>query len=346
MKKLKAIVTGANGQDGSYLTKLLLDKGYSVFCIFRPTTRDYLANHHFLKIDENNKNLKYIDLSITEYFTLQKIIKDIKPNEIYNLAGQTYVYDSFTNPLHTVHTNSIPVLYFLEIIKNFDRKIKFYQASSSEMYGSNKEIPLSEDSILMPSSPYAVSKVFSHQMVINYRESYNMFCSNGILFNHESPIRGLDFVTRKITRNFAKIYYQKQKNFSLGNIFAERDWGHAEDYVNAIWKILQYNKPDDFVIATGKKYSVKYLVEYVASSLGYELVWKKNKKNMWDAHDKKTNNILIKTTQKNFRPKDVECLLGDSSKARKKLNWKPKHDFSSLIDEMIEADLKREKNQA
>ena len=344
MKKIKAIITGANGQDGSYLTKLLLEKGYMVFCLFRPTTRDYLDNHHFLNINENHKNLKYIDLSITEYYTLQKIIEEIRPHEIYNLAGQTYVYDSFTNPIHTVHTNSIPVLYILEIIKNFDRSIKFYQASSSEMYGANKNIPLDENSVFMPSSPYAVSKVFAHQMVINYRESYNMFCSNGILFNHESPIRGLDFVTRKITRNFAKLYYKKIKYFTLGNIFSERDWGHSEDYVNAIWKMLQFKKPGDYVIATGKKYTVKYLVEYVAKSLDFKIKWAKGTDSLWSAYDMKTNNLIVKTSLKNFRPKDVECLLGNSNKAKKDLKWKPKYDFHMLIDEMLDADLKREES--
>ncbi len=337
----KAIVTGGNGQDGSYLTKLLLSKGYNVYCIVRPTTRDYLNNHQYLNIKEN-KNLKYIDLSITEYFNLQEIIESIKPDEIYNLAGQTYVYDSFTNPLHTVHTNSIPVLYFLEIIRKLDKKIKFYQASSSEMYGNNKNIPLNESSTLMPASPYAVSKVFSHQMVINYRESYNMFCSNGILFNHESPIRGINFVTRKVTKAFARIKLNKQKDLTLGNILSERDWGHAEDYVQAIWKILQQKKPSDFVIATGKKYSVKDMVDYVASLTDIKLKWSKNSKGYWNGVDQKTKKILVKTSNKNFRPNDVICLLGDSSKARKQLKWKPKYNFRSMIKQMLQEDLKRE----
>lgn len=340
MKK-KAIVTGGNGQDGSYLTKLLLNKGYDVYCIVRPTTRDHLINHQYLNIKENI-NLKYIDLSVTEYFNLQKIIESIKPNEIYNLAGQTYVYDSFTNPLHTVHTNSIPVLYFLEIIRNFDKKIKFYQASSSEMYGNNKNIPLNESSILMPASPYAVSKVFSHQMVINYRESYNIHCSNGILFNHESPIRGINFVTRKVTKAFARIKLKKQKDLTLGNIFAERDWGHAEDYVKAIWKILQQKKPADFVIATGEKYSVKDMVDYVASLIDINLKWSKNSKGYWNGIDQKTKKIIVKTSNKNFRPNDVNCLLGDSSKAKIQLKWKPKYNFRSMMKQMLQEDIKRE----
>ena len=194
----------------------------------------------------------------------------------------------------------------------------------------------------MPASPYAVSKVFSHQMVINYRESYNMHCSNGILFNHESPIRGINFVTRKVTKAFARIKLKKQKDLTLGNIFAERDWGHAEDYVKAIWKILQQKKPADFVIATGEKYSVKDMVDYVASLIDINLKWSKNSKGYWNGIDQKTKKIIVKTSNKNFRPNDVNCLLGDSSKAKIQLKWKPKYNFRSMMKQMLQEDIKRE----
>lgn len=339
MKK-KALIFGVTGQDGSYLSKFLLKKGYIVHGIKRR-----ISNLNTTRIDDiysepfsNNKNfiLHYGDL--TDSLSIYNIIKKVKPAEIYNLAAQSHVAVSFEIPSYTVSTDALGTLKILESIKEIDKKIKFYQAGSSEMFGKVIEIPQTEKTPFYPRSPYAVAKVFSHWMTVNYRESYGLFASNGILFNHESPTRGETFVTRKIVKALCRIKNRKQKKLYLGNLYAKRDWGHAEDYVEAMWKMLQCKKPDDFVICTGKQYSIKNFVNLVAKSLDLKIKWKGKGLNE-KAYDQ-NNKPIIECSKKYFRPSEVDTLLGDYSKAKKLLKWQPKKDINYLINEMIECEIK------
>jgi len=340
MKK-KAIIFGITGQDGSYLSKFLLKKNYIVHGVKRR-----VSNLNTERIDDiysepfsNDKNfiLHYGDL--TDSLSINHIIKKVKPNEIYNLAAQSHVAVSFEIPSYTTNTDALGTLKILESIKEIDKKIKFYQAGSSEMFGKVVETPQSEKTPFYPRSPYAVAKVYSHWITINYRESYGMFAANGILFNHESPIRGETFVTRKIVKALCKIKNNKQKKLYLGNIDAKRDWGHAEDYVEAMWKILQHHKPDDFVICTGKQYSIKTFVNLTAKTLKMPIKWKGKGINA-KAFDR-NNNCIIECKKKYFRPAEVDSLIGDYSKAKKILNWKPNKSIHDLIKEMIDYELNR-----
>ena len=342
----KALITGITGQDGYYLTKLLLKKGYYVYGIKRRTS---LINTQ--RIDEffNDKKLhdKKFTLfhgDMTDSSSLIGILNKIKPDEIYNLAAQSHVQVSFEIPEYTANSDAIGVLRLLEAVRsaNLTRKTKIYQASTSELYGKVKEIPQNEKTPFYPRSPYAVAKQYAYWIVVNYREAYNMFACNGILFNHESPLRGETFVTRKITMGLSRIKLGIQKELVLGNLNAKRDWGHAKDYVEAMWKMMQLKKPDDFVISTGKQYSVRDFVNSSAKYLGIKIKWTGkgiNEKGI----NKKNGKVLIRVGKRYFRPTEVETLLGNSKKAKKILNWKPKISFNQIVKEMVFNDLQKAK---
>ena len=342
----KALITGITGQDGYYLTKLLLKKGYQVHGIKRRTS---LINTQ--RIDEffNNKNLHDKNFilyhgDMTDSSSLIGILNKVKPNEIYNLAAQSHVKVSFEIPEYTANSDAIGVLRLLEAVKSAKliKKTKIYQASTSELYGKAIEMPQNEKTPFYPRSPYGVAKLYAYWIVVNYREAYNFFACNGILFNHESPLRGETFVTRKITIGLSKVKLGLQKNLILGNLNAKRDWGHAADYAEAMWKMMQLKKPDDFVIATGKQYSVREFVNIAAKNLGINIKWVGkgiNEKGV----DKKTGKIIVKVGKKYFRPTEVDSLLGNSNKAKKILKWKPKITFNQMVKEMIENDYNEQK---
>ncbi len=333
--KKKALIFGVTGQDGSYLSEFLLKKNYIVHGVKRKSSsfNTDRINHIY-----NNRKFKLHYGDIIDSVNVSNLINKIKPNEIYNLAAQSHVQVSFELPHYTSQVNAIGVLNILESIKNSNLKIKFYQASTSEMYGNSFLKTQNEKTVFKPRSVYGISKLFAHQLVSNYREAYNLFLSNGILFNHESPRRGETFVTKKIVDFFKN--YKKDKNIilELGNIYAKRDWGHAKDYVEGIWKILQHNKPDDFVISTGKMLSVKNFVNKVAKNFDLNIYWKgrglKEK-----AFLKNNNRVIIKINKKYYRPTEVDALCGDFKKAKKVLKWKPKISIEELIEDMINNDI-------
>ena len=333
MKNKIALIFGVTGQDGSYLSRLLLSKNYQVHGVKRRSSSlntkridDIYEDIH----DAKNFFLHYGDL--TDGQSINQLIKKTNPNEIYNLAAQSHVAVSFELPEYTIMTNALGTLKILQAIKNINPKIRFYQAGSSEMFGASPP-PQSENTPFYPRSPYAVSKLSAHWITINYREAYNMYACNGILFNHESPVRGETFVTQKIINGLINIKSGKQKKLYLGNLYAKRDWGHAEDYVKAIWLMLQQKKPQDFVIATGFQYTVKEFINLSSKKLNMPIVWKGNKlKEKAYLHNKP----IIEIDPKYFRPAEVDSLKGSSNKARKVLKWKPSYNIRSLIQDMIE----------
>tara|TARA_Y100000741_G_scaffold311315_1_gene255360 strand:+ start:51 stop:1088 length:1038 start_codon:yes stop_codon:yes gene_type:complete len=341
MKK-KALIFGITGQDGSYLSELLLKKNYEVHGVKRRSSSintnriDHIYQDPYQK--KRNFILHYGD--VTDSTSVSQIIKKIKPHEIYNLAAQSHVAVSFEVPEYTANADALGALRILEAIKfhNLQKITKFYQAGTSEMFGKVQAIPQNEKTDFYPLSPYGVAKVYAHWITRNYREAYNIFASNGILFNHESPRRGETFVTKKIISAMCRIKFGKQKKLFLGNLYAKRDWGHAKDYCLAMWKILQYKKPDDFIIATGKQYSIKQFINLVAEKLKMQIIWKGKGLNEKGYNNKKEP--IIECDKNYFRPLDVNTLLGDSSKAKKLLKWKPKINIKMLIDEMIEFELK------
>ena len=339
MPQKVAFITGINGQDGSYLSEFLLNKKYIVHGIKRKSSSfnteriDHLFNH-------KNFNLHYGDL--TDSLSLYDLIKNIKPDEIYNLGAQSHVQVSFELPEYTTQVDSLGTLRLLEIIRslNLKSKVRFYQASTSELFGKVQEIPQTEKTPFYPRSPYGVAKLFSYWSVVNYREAYGIHASNGILFNHESPRRGETFVSRKITMAAAAIKKEKQKVLKLGNLDAKRDWGHAKDYVVLMWKILQNKKPGDFIAATGKTHSVREFAELAFKNVGIDLIWKGkgiNEKGIC----KNSKRIIIEIDKKYFRPSEVDILIGDFSKAKKELKWSPTISFNNLVKEMVEHDLNR-----
>jgi GDPmannose 4,6-dehydratase len=339
MKKI-ALIFGITGQDGAYLAKFLLKKNYIVHGVKRRSSSlntyridDVYSDPH----QKTNFYLHYGDL--TDSLSVLKIIKKIKPNEIYNLGAQSHVGVSFEVPEYTANVDAIGALRILDAIMvlGLSKKIKFYQAGTSEMFGASKP-PQNENSNFYPRSPYGVAKLYAHWITINYRESYNLFACNGILFNHESPLRGETFVTKKIVTALCLIAKTGLGHLYLGNLYARRDWGHAKDYVVAMWKMLQQKKPKDFIISSGKQYSVKYFVYLVSQELGIKITWKGkgiNEKGYLN------NKAIISVEKKYFRPAEVNSLLGDSSKARKELKWKPYYDIYSLAKEMVTEELKR-----
>ena len=336
MKK-KALITGITGQDGSYLAEFLLKKKYIVHGIKRKSSSFNSSRIDHIYENKKNKNrffLHYGDL--IDANSLSHIIKKVKPDEIYNFAAQSHVGVSFELPNYTSQVNSIGTLNLLQAIidNNLTSKTKFYQASTSELFGQIQEKKQSERTKFYPKSPYATSKLFAYWITKNYRESYGLFASNGILFNHESPRRGPTFVTKKIVQALVRIKLKKQNSLSLGNLYAIRDWGHAKDYVETMWKILQYKKPDDWVIATNEEMTVKDFINKCAKKLNIDLSWK-NKGIKEIAVDKNTNKTIIKIDKKYFRPGEVDFLKGDYSKAKNLLKWKPRYKSDDLIDDMI-----------
>ena len=336
MKK-KALIFGVTGQDGAYLAKFLLKKKYIVHGIKRRTSSINTVRVDDIYLDLHTKKDKYFFLhygDLSDGTSILNLINKIQPNEIYNLAAQSHVAVSFELPEYTSNINALGALRILEAIRalKLEKKIKFYQAGTSEMFGGYNKIQ-KENTPFHPKSPYGTSKLFAHWITKNYRESYNIFAANGILFNHESPLRGETFVTKKIVNGLVNIKKKKLNCIYLGNIYAKRDWGHAIDYVEAIWKILQRKKADDFVISSGNQYSVKNFINITASHLGIKITWtgKGIKEKGYDQHGK----CIIKIDKKYFRPNEVNTLLGNSSKARKQLNWKPKFNINKLIKDMI-----------
>jgi len=340
----KALIFGVTGQDGSYLSELLILKGYEVHGVIRRSSSINTNRVEHIYQDPHEKKRKFILHygDVTDSTSVSKIIKKIKPNEIYNLAAQSHVAVSFEVPEYTANADALGTLRILEAIKfhSLEKKTKFYQAGTSEMYGKIKSKIQNEKTVFYPQSPYGVAKLYAHWITVNYREAYGLFASNGILFNHESPRRGETFVTKKIISALCKIKQKKQKKLYLGNLYSKRDWGHAKDYCIAMWKILQQKKPDDFVISTGKQYTIKQFVNKVAKKLNFKLKWT-GKGLKEKARDLNSNKIIIELDKKYFRPLDVDNLIGDSKKARKLLKWKPKYNIDSLIDDMILSQLKK-----
>ncbi|MFJ3367849.1 GDP-mannose 4,6-dehydratase [Pseudomonas sp. NPDC086251] len=341
--KKVALITGITGQDGAYLAEFLLKKGYSVHGIKR---RSSLFNTHridHLYHDPHNQGydlkLHYGDL--TDSSSLIRIVQEIQPDEIYNLAAQSHVGVSFEAPEYTADTDAMGTLRILEAIRiaGLEKKTKFYQASTSELYGLVQEIPQKETTPFYPRSPYAVAKLYAYWITVNYRESYGMYACNGILFNHESPIRGETFVTRKITRALARIKLDLQDCLYLGNMDALRDWGHARDYVEMQWLMLQQETPEDFVIATGVQYSVRQFVELAANEIGIKIRWEGTGVEE-KGYDVATNKCIVAVDPRYFRPAEVETLLGDPSKAKAKLGWVPATSFAELVEEMMREDMR------
>ena len=340
----KALITGITGQDGAYLAEFLLNKGYQVHGIKRRSSSfnteriDHLyTDLHDIKADTSHLILHYGDLS--DSMSLVRIIQQIQPDEIYNLGAQSHVAVSFESPEYTADTVGLGALRILEAIRisGLEKKTRYYQASTSELFGKVQEIPQSEDTPFYPRSPYAAAKLYAYWITINYREAYNIYACNGILFNHESPIRGETFVTRKITRALARIKLGLQECLYLGNIDAKRDWGHAKDYVEMQWLMLQQDYPEDYTISTGEQHTVREFIEVAAKELNIEIKWQGsgvNEKGKWK------NKIIISIDKRYFRPTEVETLLGDSSKAKNKLGWAPKITFTELVKEMVVSDLK------
>ena len=324
----KALITGITGQDGSYLTELLLGKGYHVWGLLRRSSSFHTGRiDHLYKDPHDKPALKLVYGDLTDGSNLSMVVNDVKPDEIYNLGAQSHVRVSFDMPIYTVDTDGLGTLRLLEAVRSMDKPARFYQASSSEMYGKVVETPQTEKTPFYPRSPYGCAKVYSFWQTVNYREAYDMFACNGILFNHESPRRGETFVTRKITRAATRIKLGLQDKLYLGNLDAKRDWGFAGDYVESMWLILQQERADDYVIATGKTYSVR---EFLDEVFGYlDLDWKK----------------YVEIDPRYYRPTEVDLLLGDPSKAKKVLNWEPKVTFEELAKMMVDADMKLAENE-
>ena len=336
MKK-KALIFGITGQDGSYLAELLLRKKYEVHGIKRRSSslNTGRIDHFYQDPYERNKQLYLHYGDVTDSFSVSTLIKKIKPDEIYNLAAQSHVAVSFEVPEYTANADAIGALRILEAIKinNLEKKTKFYQAGTSEMFGKVQTVPQNEKTPFYPRSPYGVAKVYAHWVTINYRESYKIFACNGILFNHESPVRGETFVTKKIVTALCKIKKGIQQKLYLGNLEAKRDWGHAKDYVEAMWRMMQKKQPEDYVIATGIQYSVKEFINLVLKELKIKFKWVGKGINSKCYDDK--GNCIIECDRKYFRPLEVDSLLGDARKAKRELNWKPKYKIYDLVKEMV-----------
>jgi GDPmannose 4,6-dehydratase len=344
----KALITGVTGQDGAYLAMFLLDKGYEVHGIKRRSSLfntaridhiyedPHIASRHFV--------LHYGDM--TDSSSLIHIVQKVQPDEIYNLAAQSHVQVSFEEPEYTANSDALGVLRLLEAIRilGLEKKTKFYQASTSELYGLVQETPQRETTPFYPRSPYGVAKLYGYWIVVNYREAYGMYACNGILFNHESPMRGETFVTRKITRGLARIKVGLQTELFLGNLHAKRDWGHARDYIEMQWLMLQQEKPQDYVIATGEQHSVREFVQRCATLLEMDLTWSGS--GIEEKAVDKAGNVVVAVDPRYFRPTEVETLLGDASKAKRELGWVPRTSFDDLVREMVESDLKAAQRDA
>jgi GDPmannose 4,6-dehydratase len=332
-----ALITGIRGQDGAYLAKLLLEKGYEVYGADRRSGEGGFWRLKELGID---KDVKIVYMDLLEFTNILRTIEKIKPDEIYNLAAQSFVAASFEQPILTSDINSLGTLRLLEVIRTVKPDTKFYQASTSEMFGKVKTLPLNEDSYFYPRSPYAVSKLFAHWITVNYRESYNIFACSGILFNHESPLRGTEFITRKVSLAVARIKYGKQDKLVVGNLDAKRDWGYAPEYVYGMYLMLQNDKPEDFVLATGESHSVREFIEEAFRVAGFEIYWE-GRGLEEKGRDAKTGKVLVEVSPEFYRPAEVDVLVGDYSKAKRILGWEPKTTFKELVRIMVEEDLRR-----
>ena len=341
----KVLITGITGQDGAYLAEFLLNKGYEVHGIKRRTSliNTDRIDHLYQDPHEADKKLILHHGDMTDSTSLIRIIQEVRPDEIYNLAAQSHVAVSFEEPEYTANSDALGALRILEAIRilKLEKKTKYYQASTSELFGTAQETPQNEKTPFYPRSPYGVAKLYAYWITVNYREAYDIFACNGILFNHESPERGETFVTRKITRALARIKLGNQKNLYLGNLNALRDWGHAKDFVEAQWLMLQQEKPEDFVISTGKQYSVRDFINEAAKNSDIKINWRGKG---LDEVGSLNGEDIIKVDARYFRPTEVATLLGDASKAHEKLKWTPKISFEQLVKEMVEEDLKLAKN--
>lgn len=336
----KALISGITGQDGSYLAEILLKKGYEVHGIIRRSSSFNTGRIEHLMMDKKimNKSFFLYHGDITDTSNLNRLLEKIKPDEIYNLAAQSHVKVSFEVPEYTAEVDAIGTLRFLDAIRETGIKTKFYQASTSELYGKVQEVPQKESTPFYPRSPYGVAKIYGYWIVVNYREAYNLYACNGILFNHESPRRGETFVTRKITRAVAAIKKGKQESLTLGNLDSKRDWGFAPEYCEGMWMMMQQKTPEDYVLATGETHTVKEFVDLSFKSVGIELEWE-GKEEKEKGKDKKTGKVLISVDPTYYRPTEVDLLIGDASKAKKNLGWEPKVKFEQLVDIMVKADL-------
>ena len=321
MTQRRALITGITGQDGSYLAELLLEKGYEVCGMVRRASVE-----KFERIEHLKGKIRLEQADLLDQLSLISLVKEFRPHELYNLAAQSFVPTSWNQPMLTAEFDAVGVTRVLEAIRLVDPSIRFYQASSSEMFGKVREVPQRETTPFHPRSPYGVAKVYGHYITVNYRESYGIYACSGILFNHESPRRGLEFVTRKVTHGVAAIQLGLAQELRLGNLEARRDWGFAGDYVEAMWRMLQQDEPDDYVVATGEEHSVRQLVEIAFAHAGLD----------WEKH--------VKTDPALIRPAEVDTLIGDATKARQKLGWKPRVSFRELVERMVDADLERLKN--
>lgn len=334
-----ALITGITGQDGAYLAKLLLDQGYRVYGAFRRA-----ASTNFWRTDElgitDHEELKLVDFDLTDLGSCLRLVSSVEPDELYNLAAQSFVGMSFEQPATTAHITGIGPLNLLEAIRLNGSKTRFYQASTSEMFGQVQAIPQKEDTPFYPRSPYGVAKLYAHWMTINYRESYGMFASSGILFNHESPLRGLEFVTRKITASLAKIKRGKLDELKLGNLDAKRDWGFAGDYVEGMWRMLQADEPDTFVLATNRTETVRDFLSMAAAGAGFDLEFA-GSGDQEVAIDRASGRTIARVDPAFYRPAEVELLIGDPAKAKAILGWEPKMQLEQLCREMVEADIRR-----
>jgi GDPmannose 4,6-dehydratase len=343
MPRKVALITGVTGQDGAYLAELLLNKGYTVHGVKRRSSSFNTGRVDHFYVDPHIEHARFFmhygDMG--DATNLIRLVQEVQPGEIYNLAAQSHVQISFETPEYTANADALGTLRLLEAIRilNLADKVRFYQASTSELYGNAAESPQSETTPFQPRSPYAVAKLYAYWITVNYRQAYGMHASNGILFNHEGPTRGETFVTRKITRGIAAIHAGVEDKLYLGNLDARRDWGHAWDYVEGMWRILQQPQPDDYVLATGESHSVREFVELAFAATGHKLEWK-GKGKREKGIDAKTGKTLVEIDSRYFRPTEVDALLGDPSKARKKLGWKHKVTFQELVEEMVEADIK------
>lgn len=336
----KALITGATGQDGAYLSKLLLEKGYEVIAAYR---RSSDLNDWRLRALGIESEIRLVSLELLEFSNVLRVMEEVKPDEVYNLAAQSFVHTSFEQPVYTNDVNALGPLRILEALRVSQPDAKFYQASTSEMFGKVQAIPQSETTVFYPRSPYGIGKLTAHWSTVNYRESYGLHASSGILFNHESPLRGLEFVTRKITAGLAAISLGKLDKIELGNLDAQRDWGHAADYVRGMWLMLQQPVGDEFVLGTGETRSVREFVEIAATRIGLEIEWSGSGVDEV-GRDANSGDVIVAVNPEFYRPAEVELLLADPSKAKEVLGWQPEISFAELVEQMVESDLTRLRN--
>ncbi|MBC7357618.1 MAG: GDP-mannose 4,6-dehydratase [Desulfacinum sp.] len=333
----RALITGITGQDAAYLAKFLLEKGYRVTGTYRRTASSNMWRLHELGVLEA---IDLVPLDLLELTNILRVVESVAPDEIYNLAAQSFVGVSFDQAVYTTQVNAIGVSYLLEAVRTLNPSIRFYQASTSEMFGKAREVPQSETTPFHPRSPYAVAKLYGHWITVNYREAHGLHASSGILFNHESPLRGREFVTRKITAGLAKIRHGQQEVLELGNLEARRDWGYAGDYVRGMWLMLQQPQGDDYVLATGETHSVREFTERAAACAGFRLAWEGEGADAVGV-DETSGRVVVRVNPRFYRPAEVDLLLGDASKARSRLGWAPTVGFEELVEMMVRADMDR-----